>query len=92
MTTRRPSEMKTMTISENQMIMRTLIFPNSHDSGEIVPTSQYMKQSLKDAVFLIGKIMKIIGVHVENSSFDDVEPEMSWRNRVSGVQTKGPPT
>ena len=33
----------------------------------------------------------MIIVHVENESFDELEPEISWIKGVSGVQTGGPP-
>ena len=32
-----------------------------------------------------------MGIHVENSSFDELEPEISWIKGVSGAQTGGTP-
>ena len=34
---------------------------------------------------------KIIGVHVENSLIDELEPKLSWDEGRPGVQTGGPP-
>ena len=35
--------------------------------------------------------VKIMGIHVENSSFDELEPEISWVKGVPGVHGGGTP-
>ena len=52
-----------------------LVFPLSHGNGV-------------DTIVIYVKIMR---VHVENSSFDELEPEISWVKGVPGKQTGGTP-
>ena len=40
----------------------------------------------------IGKNVKIIGIHVENDSFDEDWPFITWVKRVSGMSTGGTPS
>ena len=63
-----------------------------HDFDEILPLFQGFPISWGDGVDTIGKSIKIIIMHIENSSFDELEPEISLIKGDPGPQTGGTPS
>ena len=59
-----------------------------HASGSVNASRQFEKT----AQIPLERSSKIIGIHVNNSSFDELELEISWIIGGSGKQTRGPPS